>query len=209
MKSDAATALATEIAAAEKELRALPFVVDVALIGSAMYLPNPADIDFALLIDEFNGQGAVDYANALLKTGWIACSEYDGVGGTWCAVRRDRLNLMVTHDRTFFDGYKLAMEVCKVLRLEEKQDRIDVCSVVRDGKKADDIKPWPAYVDIDMRHAEDPFVDTEHERLAKLVLELAEACDNAAADIGGSRPQLDILREATALAERFKERANG
>lgn len=37
-------------------------------------------------------------------------------------------------------------------------------------------------------------------RLAALVLELAEAVDNAAADIGGSRPQLDILREAVAIA---------
>ena len=42
------------------------------------------------------------------------------------------------------------------------------------------------------------------ERLAALVLELAEAVDNAAADIGGSRPQLDILREAVQLAERLK-----
>ena len=36
--------------------------------------------------------------------------------------------------------------------------------------------------------------------LAQLVLELAEAVDNAAADIGGSRPQLDILREAVQAA---------
>lgn len=33
-------------------------------------------------------------------------------------------------------------------------------------------------------------------KLAALVMELAEAVDNAAHDIGGSRPQLDILREA-------------
>lgn len=39
--------------------------------------------------------------------------------------------------------------------------------------------------------------------LAKLVLELAEAVDNAANDIGGSRPQLDILREAVQVAGRI------
>src|SRR4051812_22342399 len=33
-------------------------------------------------------------------------------------------------------------------------------------------------------------------KLALLVLELADAVENAADDIGGSRPQLDILREA-------------
>lgn len=40
----------------------------------------------------------------------------------------------------------------------------------------------------------------EVKRLASLVLELSEAVDNAAADIGGSRPQLDILREAVEAA---------
>ena len=44
------------------------------------------------------------------------------------------------------------------------------------------------------------------ERLTALVLELAEAVDNAAADIGGSRPQLDILHEAVQLAERLQMR---
>lgn len=38
-------------------------------------------------------------------------------------------------------------------------------------------------------------------RLSALVLELAEAVDNAAADIGGSRPQLDILRDAVSVAQ--------
>lgn len=42
--------------------------------------------------------------------------------------------------------------------------------------------------------------DRSHQ-LAKLVLELADAVDNAAEDIGGSRPQLTILREAVVVAE--------
>lgn len=36
--------------------------------------------------------------------------------------------------------------------------------------------------------------------LAQLVLELAEAVDNTADDIGGSRPQLDILRDAVEVS---------
>lgn len=39
--------------------------------------------------------------------------------------------------------------------------------------------------------------------LAKLVMELAEAVDNAAEDVGGSRSQLIILREAVQVAERM------
>lgn len=38
------------------------------------------------------------------------------------------------------------------------------------------------------------------QKLSKLVLELAEAVDNSAADVGGSRSQLDILREAVQVA---------
>lgn len=41
-------------------------------------------------------------------------------------------------------------------------------------------------------------------KLCALVLELAEAVDNAHEDIGGSRPQLTILREAVAEAQRIK-----
>lgn len=40
--------------------------------------------------------------------------------------------------------------------------------------------------------------------LATLVLELADAVENAINDIGGSRPQLTILREAVAYAQRIK-----
>jgi hypothetical protein len=41
-------------------------------------------------------------------------------------------------------------------------------------------------------------------QLAALVLELADAVDAAALDIGGHRPQLDILREAVAFAQKLK-----
>lgn len=48
--------------------------------------------------------------------------------------------------------------------------------------------------------ATDIDVRAHAEKLAALVLELAEAVDNAASDIGGSRSQLDILREAVVVA---------
>lgn len=41
-------------------------------------------------------------------------------------------------------------------------------------------------------------------KLCYLVLELAAAVDNAAEDIGGSRPQLTILREAVEIATALK-----
>lgn len=56
-----------------------------------------------------------------------------------CAVRRENINLMVSHDPKFFADYKTAMEVCKALKLKHKEDRIAVCQIVRDGKKAEDV----------------------------------------------------------------------
>ena len=138
-----------EIAAGEAMIPTLPSVLDFALIGSASYLPEAGDVDFAVLIDP--AINAVDYAGQMANDGWGNCGGYDGVGGIWAAVRRENLNLMVTHDPKFFADYKTAMEVCKALNLTHKQDRIAVCQIVRDGKKADEVmthsklygSPWP------------------------------------------------------------------
>jgi hypothetical protein len=136
----------------EAFLRELPEVSEFSLIGSAMYLPAEAvnDVDFAVLLKD--GQQAIGYIGTLEAQGWEWCGDYDGVGGTWGAVRRENLNLMVTHDRQWYEDYKLAMEVCKVLRLENKEDRIAVCRVVRDKLPAESVRPsiplapegWPA-----------------------------------------------------------------
>lgn len=126
-----------EIIKGEALIRTMPQVLDFALIGSASYLPDAGDVDFAVLVDP--AANAVDYASKMVASGWGNCGEYDGVGGIWAAVRQENLNLMVTHDPKFFADYKTAMEVCKALHLVHKEDRIAVCQIVRDGKKADEV----------------------------------------------------------------------
>ena len=126
-----------EIAAGTMLITTLPGVLDFALIGSAMYMREANDVDFAVLIDP--SRNAVDYAMGMQSEGWGQCSDYDGVGGIWAAVRRENINLMVSHDPKFFADYKTAMEVCKALKLKHKEDRIAVCQIVRDGKKAEDV----------------------------------------------------------------------
>ena len=126
-----------EIKAGEAFVQTMKNVVDFALIGSASYMPDASDVDFAVLIDK--GCDAIVYVEKMALSGWGKCGDYDGAGGTWAAVRREHLNLMVTHDPKFFVGYKMAMEVCKALRLVHKQDRIAVCQIVRDGKTASEV----------------------------------------------------------------------
>lgn len=53
-------------------------------------------------------------------------------------------------------------------------------------------------------HIEQQLADPRRRRLAALVLELADAVEGAAQDIGGHRPQLTILREAVVEARRVK-----
>lgn len=130
----------------EAMLRDRPEVAAFSLIGSAMYLPAEqcGDVDFAVLLKE--GHDAHQFlTNLILAEGWDACGEqYEASGNHWGAVRRESLNLMVTHDRQWYADYLLAMEVCKVLRLTVKDDRIAVCRVVRDKLPADVVRPEPA-----------------------------------------------------------------
>jgi hypothetical protein len=70
---------------------------------------------------------------------------YDDKLGEWGAVRRGAINLIVTHSRTFYDGYLLATEVCKVLDLRDREQRVAVCEVVRDKKKAAEVRPSLSY----------------------------------------------------------------
>ncbi len=126
-----------EIAAGEALIQTLPDVLDFALIGSASYLPDAADVDFAVLIDP--RLNAMDYTSMLIKDGWCSCGDYNNIDSIWDAVRRENLNLIVTHDPKFFTDFKTTMEVCKALHLTHKRDRIAVCHIVRDGMKADEV----------------------------------------------------------------------
>ncbi len=120
------------------ELRKMPEVEKYSIVGSSLYLPNPNDVDFCVLLRA--GRDPCLYASQLAADGWGHCGEYDEQDGRWCAIRRGYLNLMLTNDPKWFDGYVLAMEVCEALNLQDKADRIVVCRVVRDGYNATEAK---------------------------------------------------------------------
>lgn len=144
MPGPASIDIAAEVAAGRELIMKLAGVQEFALIGSALYLPDAHDVDFAIRIS--SDLNAVDFAEQMHRDGWGNCGEYDGVGGIWAAIRRENLNLMVTHDAAFYKGYVTAMEVCKALGLQNKHERIAVCQIVRDGKTAEEAwsywTPW-------------------------------------------------------------------
>lgn len=131
------------IVATSDMLHRWPEVDQFALIGSALYLPEQAqDVDFAIMLKR--PLLAHDMLTELEKEGWKMCGEYDTQEGLWYSVRKGDVNLMFTHHRPFYDGYVRAMEVCKYFKLGNKDDRIAVCAMVRDGKPAADfMEPDP------------------------------------------------------------------
>ena len=123
---------------AETFVRSFPGMRRAQLIGSGSYLPADQcnDVDFAMLV---SGDRLMDSIERMWHDGWKDCGDYDTTDQfEWCALRRRNANVMVTRSQKFFDGYLLATEVCKVLRLTEKSQRIAVCKVVRDGILAAD-----------------------------------------------------------------------
>lgn len=120
----------------------MPDVCNFELIGSALYLPDPKDLDIAVLLRQpsmFETFTCFTFEERLTNwDGWKSCSEYE-VGakfGDWCSVRRGNVNLMLTQSKEFFNGYVSAMEVCKALNLQTKYERVIVCMIVRDGLSA-------------------------------------------------------------------------
>ena len=129
------------ILATTKDLQGWDGVIDIALVGSALYMPAEkiGDVDFVVLLAA--GNDALQYIDDTIKdAGWEWCGEYDTQGGEWGAIRSGPVNLIVTHSREFFDGFRAAAEVCKALRLGSKLDRMIVHRVVRDGLSADEAR---------------------------------------------------------------------
>jgi hypothetical protein len=129
--------LASEIARGQQVVASLPGVLQSVIVGSAAYLPTANDVDFLLLIG--GSESPTDYVERLEADGWEQCGEYEGDESIWNATRLGNLNLLVTNNRQFYDGFKRALEVCKALRLTSRDDRVAVHQIVRDGLTAADV----------------------------------------------------------------------
>lgn len=127
--------------------------ISATLIGSATYMDNPSDIDFAVLVGRSPGVTAKlrHYVAALVGAGWQKCGVYEREEGVWEALRHGDVNIMLTTDTGFHERYLTAMEVCKVLRLQRKAQRVAVCQIVRDGLTAERVRIPPEVFDADVR----------------------------------------------------------
>jgi hypothetical protein len=111
-----------------------PAVEAFELVGSALYHPEPKDVDFAVYMKghEVGSLIAEHFEDFLLCD-----AEYDDQDHKWAAIRRGQVNLIVTVDEEWFERMVLASKVCHALKLQDKGDRIVVHRVVRDGYEPD------------------------------------------------------------------------
>lgn len=115
-----------------------PKVLACTMVGSALYHPEPQDIDFLVLLNapRFFPADEDDMLAGRWAFGseWALCGEYDDQDeNIWGALRNGKANLIVTVNRGWYDLMVLSSKVCEALKLMDKGDRIVVHRVVRDG----------------------------------------------------------------------------
>lgn len=105
-------------------------VEDFCVAGSAIYHPEPKDLDFLVLA---TGSSFMTDARWAFGSDWtVVGSRYDDQTDKWGSIRKGDVNLIVTVDPEWFQRAKIANEVCAALKLMDKGDRIVVYRVVRD-----------------------------------------------------------------------------
>jgi hypothetical protein len=102
-------------------------VTHAEVLGSALFMENPRDIDIGVLVTDFQ-----DFMEARMEEGWEACGDYSMSGTDWGSIRKGDINLIVMSDPARMEAFHLAMQVCKYLNLTDKKDRVAVCQIVRD-----------------------------------------------------------------------------
>jgi hypothetical protein len=94
----------------------------------------------AVLADEdgITGSGFLGYGRWMFGSDWCLCGvEYSDQDDTWGAIRKGSINLIMTNDEGWYKRSVTASRVCEALKLTNKDDRIVVYRVVRDGYDAE------------------------------------------------------------------------
>ncbi len=104
------------------------------MVGSTYTLGKGRDVDFAVLVDnQFHFQEQPDW----LVGDWVREGADVYEGNVFTSYRQGDINIIVMHDRDTYQKFLTAMEVCKMLKLQKRRERVLVCRIVRDGMSAE------------------------------------------------------------------------
>jgi len=106
-------------------------------IGSWHAFGEGRDIDYVLW-NMSPVENIHDSVAALMDLGFEITTEggYEIDEDEFVCMRKDDINLMVTHDQEFAENSALAFRIVQALDLREKADRIKVHRIIVDGKDA-------------------------------------------------------------------------
>lgn len=103
------------------------------MIGSTYTLGQGRDIDFAVLVDD---QSYFHKQPEWLVGDWEREGADHYEGNIFVSYRQGDINIIVMEDLDVYTRFMTAMEVCKVLKLQTRRERVLVCRIVRDGMDA-------------------------------------------------------------------------
>jgi hypothetical protein len=109
-------------------------LIDYQMIGSTYTLGTGRDIDFAVLMPEtFSLLDQPEW----LGEGWVREGADHYEGGAFASHRKGDTNIIMMNDCDLYQKFLTAMEVCKMLKLQTRRERVLVCRIVRDGMSAE------------------------------------------------------------------------
>lgn len=125
-----------ELAEASAWLSVHQHVACHTVVGSALYRDDAQDLDILVMLNAQYIDGIGLWVDEEIGEGWLNCGEYD-TDGEWLAVRKGIVNLIVTEDLVMYQKFNAASQVCKALALPDKEARMVIYRIVRDGMNAD------------------------------------------------------------------------
>lgn len=105
--------------------------------GSAFIegVKNPGDLDCIVLVND-----TTEFEDVLTGVGYVMSDpgDYnapepgrDPSEGVFFSFRKGEINLIVTDNRRFYDSFRVASEICRMLKVTEKENRVDVHGLLR------------------------------------------------------------------------------
>mgnify|MGYP003393553556 CR=1 FL=1 len=103
---------------------------DIFKTGSSVICNPPVtttDEDWMFLTKDM-----VEGTTYLIENDWVICGEEysDKRGVNWLALRKDKLNYLLTDDEVYFEKFLEATEIATKLNLLNKSDRITLFNLV-------------------------------------------------------------------------------
>lgn len=124
-------------------LHRLPVHMEASLVGSTYILGEGNDVDIMWLVSDYQ-----EATRLLIKDGYEYDKDYED--DRFASLRKGEVNVIVTAEGLRYRNTLIAAEVCKYLKVWERDDRIAVHRIIRDGKTAENCMSPPEEASFDV-----------------------------------------------------------